>query len=255
MIQSKQKPISVPLAAIMVISLSSCLSLPFSGPPTAKEAGVTFRTAAQQLPATLEWVQRAQAHEVLNLAERVVVLSAGDNPIPDDRWQGFNPPYPWQKNIERNLLFQQSAFLASPGLPEGQRTSIEMGGYTWLVIVKSLSVDYIPAGEQVDILHSAPGHLVIKTIQKNQVLKWDGPTIYRLMDNRGNYYVMHAYENPAGPTTAVALPAGWTLKEIGITEPLVITPSEGGYYNIVGDCLGQGYHQYIFADAVWPPGR
>jgi len=39
---------------------------------------------------------------------------------------------------------------------------------------------------------------------------------------------------------------------VELSEPLVITPSQGGYYNVVGDCLGQGYHQYVFADAVYP---
>jgi hypothetical protein len=235
------------LLALLAAALSSCMS----APPTAKDAGVTFKTAHQALPSNLEWAHRGQAHEVLNQTERIVVLSGGSNPIPDDKWEGFKPPFPWQKNIERNLLFQQSAFLGSPGVPDGQKTFITMGGYTWLVLVKSLSIDYIPSGEKVDFLHSAPGHLVVKTIQKNQVLKWDGPEIYQLTDNKGNYYVMHAFEDPRGPTTDVALPAGWTLKKVEITEPLVITPSEAGYYNIVGDCLGQGYHQYIFADSVW----
>jgi hypothetical protein len=41
-----------------------------------------------------------------------------------------------------------------------------------------------------------------------------------------------------------------------LKEPLIISPFGGGnecYYNIVGDNLGQGYHQYIFDDTVYPP--
>jgi hypothetical protein len=63
---------------------------------------------------------------------------------------------------------------------------------------------------------------------------------------------MHAYEKATGPTTDVALPAGWTIRKVELAEPLVIAPSQGGYYNVVGDCLGQGYHQYIFAQPVYP---
>ena len=40
-----------------------------------------------------------------------------------------------------------------------------------------------------------------------------------------------------------------------LKEPLIISPFGGGnecYYNIVGDNLGQGYHQYIFADKFYP---
>jgi hypothetical protein len=241
-------PCAALLALALVISIASCSMTP----PTAKAAGVNFSTKPQALPAAIEWVSRSRAHEVLNPVRGIVVLSGGANPIPDDRWESFQPPFPWQKNIERNLLFQESAFLNSPGAPAGERTFITMGGYTWVVLVKAIAVDYIPQGEKVDLLRSAPGHLVVKTIQKAQVLRWDGPAIYQLTDNRGNYYVMHAYEDSAGPTTDVSLPAGWSLRKVEIAEPLVIAPSESGYYNIVGDCLGQGYHQYIFAGPVWP---
>jgi hypothetical protein len=54
----------------------------------------------------------------------------------------------------------------------------------------------------------------------------------------------------------VSLPSGWTLKKINLKEPLIISPFGGGnecYFNIVGDHLGQGYHQYIFASKFYPP--
>ena len=43
--------------------------------------------------------------------------------------------------------------------------------------------------------------------------------------------------------------------KINLKEPLIISPFGGGnecYFNIVGDHLGQGYHQYIFADKFYP---
>jgi hypothetical protein len=44
-------------------------------------------------------------------------------------------------------------------------------------------------------------------------------------------------------------------KKVILKEPLIISPFGGGnecYYNIVGDNLGQGYHQYIFSDKFYP---
>ncbi len=115
-----------------------------------------------------------------------------------------------------------------------------------------MAVDFVPAGEKTDILTPAPGHLVIKTIIKAQLLRFTG-SMYQLTDNRGNFYVMHATETGV-PRLDVALPGGWTLRKVALAEPLVIAPSQGGYYNIVGDCCGQGYHQYIFADTTYPAG-
>lgn len=71
-----------------------------------------------------------------------------------------------------------------------------------------------------------------------------------MSDGKGNLYVMHATES-GSPTTDVSLPSGWNIQKITITSPLIITPFGGGdecYFNIVGDHLGQGYHQYVYAD-------
>ena len=76
----------------------------------------------------------------------------------------------------------------------------------------------------------------------------------KLTDNKGNKYVMHATETGKPDTTAI-LPNSWTLKKVILKEPLIISPFGGGnecYYNIFGDNLGQGYHQYIFSDKYYP---
>jgi hypothetical protein len=65
---------------------------------------------------------------------------------------------------------------------------------------------------------------------------------------------MHAFES-GGPTLQVELPAGWSIKLVLINEPFIVSPFGGGIYcffNILGDHLGQGYHQYVFADSVYP---
>jgi hypothetical protein len=240
------------VAFAVALSLSSCLTVSM---PTAAQAGIRFETKAEPLPADLEWGHRAVAHELINAKEIVVVVSGGSNPISDTQWVKYNPPLPWTKNMERNLLFSQTFFMRSPNAPadatgDDRYTFREISGHTWLELAQPVAVDLVPAGEKTDWMKPAPGHLVIKTIRKPQVMRWDGP-IYRLTDGHGNYYVMHATETGT-PTLDVALPALWSLEKAALAEPLVITPSQGGYYNIVGDCLGQGYHQYVFADSVYP---
>lgn len=233
------------------LGLSSCLSL-----PTSAKAKVHFETRAMALPSELEWRHIGTAHELISVKDLVVVVSGGDNPMPDAEWASYRPPLPWQKNIERKLLFASTSFLRSPYAPEGATGSARytvraVSGHSWIELAKPVCVDFIPAGQATDMLKPSPGHLVVKTILKPQAMRWEG-AIYRLTDNRGNYYVMHAFEDPAGPTTEVALPPGWSLARVQLEAPLVLMPSQGGYYNVVGDCLGQGYHQYIFADPVWP---
>jgi len=223
--------------------------------PTAGEAGISFATGAVPVPADLDWSMRSQAHEMINMKDLVVVLSGGSDPMPDAEWSKFKPVLPWLKNIERNLLFDGSFFIRSPYAPEeaagADRFTIRtIAGHTWVELAQPVAVDFIPAGQKVDVVKSAPGHLVVKTIRKPQVLRWSG-SIYRLTDNRGNFYVMHATEAKE-PSLDADLPEGWTLERVALDSPLVITPSAGGFYNIVGDCLGQGYHQYIFSSDYYP---
>ena len=127
----------------------------------------------------------------------------------------------------------------------------EYKNYTWVEIAEAICVDYV--GGETDMLKPEKRHLVIKTIQKCQTVMFTD-SVFQLSDNRGNYYVMHATESGV-PDTTVILPRGWTLKKMILKEPLILSPFGGGnecYYNIVGDHLGQGYHQYIFSDSVYP---
>ena len=103
------------------------------------------------------------------------------------------------------------------------------------------------------MLKPEEGYLVVKIIKKCQMLRFENK-IYQLTDNKGNYYVMHATET-GKPNLDVILPKGWTIKKVALQEPLVILPfgkGEDCYFNIVGDHLGQGYHQYKYANAYYP---
>ena len=103
------------------------------------------------------------------------------------------------------------------------------------------------------MLKPEEGHLVVKVIKKCQVVVFENE-IYQMSDNNGNRYAMHATE--AGtPDLNVVLPEGFTIQKVALKEPLVIVPfgeKEDCYFNIVGDHLGQGYHQYAYASDSYP---
>jgi hypothetical protein len=234
------------LGALMLLMLSySC------GMKTAQEVGLNFSTQESKLPGNLLWQEIGFAKELMNQKEMVVVISGGTNPIPLAEWDRFKAAFPYRKNIDRKLLFQKSAFYRSPDTAadcEGAECITERTykGYSWVELAKPICVDFVP--RKTDMVMPEAGHLAIKTIQKCQAVMFTD-SIYQLTDNKGNYYVMHAFEKDRPDTTAI-LPAGWRLRKVAIAEPLFLVPFGGGnecYYNIVGDHLGQGYHQYIFA--------
>jgi hypothetical protein len=238
------------LTIILLLFVQSC------GLKTAKEVGLSFSTEKSKLPDTLNWKKIGFAKELINQKEMIVVISAGANPIPLDKWDDFKPSLPYLKNINRHLLFQQTAFYRSPNTDVNCKDADcikvrEYKNYTWVEIAKPICVDFV--GGKTDMLKPEKGHLVIKTIQKCQTVMFTD-SIYQLTDNKGNYYVMHATEK-GEPDTTVILPSGWTITKVILKEPLIISPFGGGnecYYNIIGDNLGQGYHQYIFADKIYP---
>jgi hypothetical protein len=239
------------VALFILLLCSSC------GLKTANEIGLSFSTEQSTLPDTLNWRTIGFAKELVNTKEMVVVISGGKNPIPLNEWDNFKPSLPYKKNIDRNLLFQKTAFYRSPNTSANCTDKdcireIVYKNYTWVELAKPICVDFV--GGKTDILKPEKGRLVIKTIQKCQAIMFTD-SIFQLTDNQGNYFAMHATETGKPDTTAV-LPKGWTLQKIMLKEPLIISPFGGGhecYFNIIGDHLGQGYHQYIFAAPTYPP--
>jgi hypothetical protein len=219
------------------------------------QVGLRYSTELSQIPVSLQYTSIGFAKEIIQQQEKLVVISGGNNPIPLSSWDTFSPSFPYAKNIDRNLLFQKTAFYRSPGTSVNCTGSScfktrEYRGYTWLEIAQSICVIYTPS--QTNILKPDEGFLAIKPIKKCQGLRFED-SIYQLTDGKGNFYVMHATET-GSPTTEVSLPSGWTIKKISLTSPLIITPFGGGnecYFNIVGDHLGQGYHQYIYANSFF----
>ena len=241
---------------LLIFTIVTTLIFQSCGLKTAKEVRLHFSTEKSKLPDTLNWKNIGFAKELINQKEMVVVISGGKNPIPLDKWDEFKTSLPYSKNIDRYLLFQKTAFYRSPNTDVNCKNEDcikqrEYKNYTWVEIAKPICVDYV--GGKTDILKPAKGHLVIKTIQKCQTVMFTD-SIFQLTDNKGNYFVMHATET-GKPDTTVILPSGWSLKKQVLKEPLIISPFGGGnecYYNILGDNLGQGYHQYIFSEKFYP---
>ena len=236
---------------ILIVLLSACTFA------TVDEAGIKYPTkAAISVPANIQWQEVGFAKELINVKDKLVVIGVGDNPISKDAWDDFKPRMPWQKNIDRHLMIDKTSFLRSPDAPshcQGSAciTQIEYKGYSWTKLANPLAIDYIPS--KTDMLKPEEGHLVVKVIKKCQIVVFENE-IYQMADDKGSLYVMHATET-GRPDINVILPQGFTLKKVKLEEPLVIVPfgdKEDCYFNIVGDHLGQGYHQYKYADAYYP---
>ena len=235
-----------------VLLLSACSKLPHI-----KDTDISFPTKPSiDVNKEFVWQEIDNAKEILNASEKVVYFDGGNQPISSNEWTGFSVSFPWVKNLNRNLLFQKTAFIRSPSAAEDCQSEecfnqIEHKGYTWVELAQPVAVNYIP--DQTDIRKPEAGHLVIKTIKKCQVVYFEG-TIYQLTDGKGNYYAMHATETGT-PDLDASLPTGWSIKKVTLEKPLLIAPfgSKGDcYFNILGDHLGQGYHQYLFAKEVYP---
>ena len=251
--QSVMRKISYFIIISIVSLLYSCSI------KTAEEVDLHFSTKKSKIPSTLNWKKIGFAKELINQNDMIVFISGGKNPIPLDKWDAFKPSFPYRKNVDRHILFQKTAFYRSPDTDINCKEvncikQREYKNYTWVEMAKLICVDFV--GGETDMSKPEKGHLVLITIQKCQTIIFTD-TIFQLTDNKGNYYVMHATET-GKPDLSAALPNGWSLKKVMLKEPLIISPFGGGnecYYNIVRDNLGQGYHQYIFSDAIYPSNK
>lgn len=238
-------------SAIFLLFVTSC------GFDSVEEAGIKYPTTpAFEVPSNTQWQEVGHANELINLKEKLVVISGGDRPIPKELWGDFKARIPWQKNIDRHILFDRTAFLRSPNAPSDCTgsdclTQLSYQDYSWIELANPLAVDYIPS--KTDMLKPEEGHLVVKVIKKCQIVVFE-EEIYQMSDDKGNKYAMHATETGT-PNLNVVLPKGFKLEKVQLDEPLVIVPfgdKEDCYFNIVGDHLGQGFHQYEYANKYYP---
>jgi hypothetical protein len=235
------------------------------------------------------WALLEEAHEIINI-ETVLTTpqkpvatykSAGDNPIPDELWPDYEPPLPYIKNTTRNLQFNESQFLASPGEPVGTTTYVTTpdDGYTWAAMSVAINAmwPYNPAHYSDLAAHNAyyagnlvvnppPGVVKITANYKGQNMKFwaneDGEAPgtpgavpldrHFVIDQWGNEYIMHASGGldqgaVAAAFAAAVLPPGWEKSTRQLAEDLILRPAEGAdgsfHYLVWRDSSDNTYHQ------------
>ncbi len=69
--------------------------------PTTKEAEIKYSTEpAFKVPKNIEWREVGLAKELINIKEKLVIISGGSNPLPLHKWEGLNIGFHWQKITE-----------------------------------------------------------------------------------------------------------------------------------------------------------
>jgi hypothetical protein len=200
--------------------------------------------------------------------------------ISDDAWADYTPPSPYVKNTTRNLQFNESEFLGSPGEPPGVFAYIQTSdGYTWGAMSTAISamwpydradysglaaVNAYYAGNLV----TTPGEGIVKITAnfKAQNMKFyaneggvssDTPGAvkldrYLVRDAWDNVYIMHAsgqtdQSQVAAAFAASVLPAGWSKQTIQLDDDLILHPAEGSdgsyHYLVFRDSADNTYHQ------------
>jgi hypothetical protein len=200
--------------------------------------------------------------------------------ISDEVWADYTPPTPYLKNTTRNLQFNESKFLGSPGAPPGVTTYVQTSdGYTWAAMSSAISAmwpyhrsDYsgLPAvnAYYAGNLVTTPGEGIVKVTAnfKAQDMKFyanEGGVPsgtagvvkldrYLVTDQWGNVYVMHASGQTDQSQVAAAfadavLPPSWSKQTIQLEEDLILHPAQGAdgsyHYLVFRDSADNTYHQ------------
>ncbi|MFN8127059.1 MAG: hypothetical protein U0R64_11195 [Candidatus Nanopelagicales bacterium] len=269
------------------------LGLLVTGVPLAA-AGQDGSVHATTTCPTSTWNELTVAHEILNTANVqtdpkapiATYKGAGDNPISDDDWNdGYEPPSPYIRNTTRNLQFNMSKFIASPGDPVCETTYITTDdGYTWGAMSEAINamwpydrsqysspsnINAFYAGNMVTT--PPPGVVKVTANYKAQDMEFwaneDGVdpgtpgavplARYFVIDQWGNRYIMHASGQDTPEAVAEAfdeavLPDGWTKKTVYLKKNLFLRPAEGSdgsfHYLVFRDSADNTYHQYKWSD-------
>jgi hypothetical protein len=251
---------------------------------------LAFTLLAASGPVSAEWRVLEEAREIIDITavlsgrpEQPVQTykSAGDNPVPDNVWPSYELSPPFIKNTTRNLQFNESAFLASPGAPIGVTSYITTpDGYTWAAMSEAINAlwPYDPAAYGPPSNTNAyfagnfevtppPGVVKITANYKGQNMKFwayaggaapgRGSVAldrYFITDEWGNEYIMHASgeSDPADVRAAferAVLPAGWRKSVRRLGQDLVLRPAESDdsdarfHYLVIRDSADNTYHQ------------
>jgi hypothetical protein len=243
-----------------------------------------------------EWIPLSEAFEIIDGATVYTdpylpvptYKSAGDNPVPEEVWFGdadtapYQPPSPYIKNSTRNLQFNESMFLASPGQPDGVTSYVTTSdGYTWGAMSSAQNAmwpfsvaDYAGSRPPITNTYAAgnwvltpPDGVVKVTVNyKGQSMKFyaedatSGASLdrYFITDSWGNDYIMHASSFASATEVRAAfdraiLPEGWSKEIRQLHADFILEParaSDGTYhYLVLRDSADNGYHQVTWSGA------
>ncbi|WP_051341021.1 calcium-binding protein [Azospirillum halopraeferens] len=243
------------------------------------------RRTPEAAPAAGGWVPLEEAFEIIDTGNLRIdpslalatYKSGGSNPIPESVWRaGYQAPSPYLVNTTRNLQFNESRFLGSPGAPLGTTTYITTAdGYTWGAMSEAINAmwpfrvaDYAGSTPPITDPYAAgnlvttPADGVVKVTAnyKAQQMKFyavdpaTGRALdrYFVTDTWGNEYIMHA----SGQTDqslvraafdAAVLPEGWSKSVRQLSADLILDPAEGAdgsyHYLVIRDSADNTYHQ------------
>jgi hypothetical protein len=274
------------LVGLAACSSAVLLTLAVAAPSaSARPAPLEPRTECPTIP----WKPLEVAHEVIDIGpvqedpKNAVntYKSGGDNEISDEAWPDYEPPDPWVKNSTRNLQFQMSQFIASPGA-EICETVYETtsDGYTWGSMSSAINAMWpydnrkaypLPAnlgpyfGGNYALTPLGTDVKLTANYKAQNMEFWvtetdepDGEKILRfyVIDQFGNKYIAHATsadspEALEAAFDAVTLPEGWKKEKSFLKEDFTIRPAEGSdgsfYYLVLRDSADIGYHQITWS--------
>lgn len=260
--------------------------------------GITYPPNNQAYPSGY-WSPLSEAHEIVDLGQVYAApqsltaliatyFGSGANPVPDNLWYGsYAPPYPYVKNTTRNLQFNASYFIASPGAPVGTTTYITTSdGYTWASM--STTHNAMTPFNQADYAGSTPPVLnafaagnwvtipVAGTVKLTVNYKAQNMLFYAHQNNRAaeplipRYFVKDAYDNVylmhaaassdhaviLANFNAATLPPGWKRYTTTLPQNLAITPATGMNnlmeFNLLRDNMDSTYHQVYWGSKGLP---
>jgi hypothetical protein len=251
------------------------------------------------MESTQPWNLLEEAFEIVNIqsvfqdaTQPVLTYKSADDPnipgnneIPSELWPDYEISPPYIKNTTRNLQFNESQFLASPGEPLGSTAYITTpDGYSWAFMSEAINTmwpynqaDYEGIAAQSSFHAGSfvptplPGVVTVTANFKGQNMKFwanengvapsspDAVPLdrYFVTDPWGNEYIMHAsgeleQSQVARAFDAAILPDGWTKQVRQLSEDLILNPAEGAdgtfHYVVIRDSADNSYHQIKWSD-------
>ena len=269
------------LAGVAALSSVTLLTLAIAAPSaSARPAPMQKGTECPTIP----WKPLEVAHEVIDIgpiqedpqAAVNTYKAGGSNEISDEAWPNYVPPDPWVKNSTRNLQFQMSQFIASPGAAICDTIyDTTSDGYTWGSMSSAINAMWpydrsqyaapsnlgpyfagnftlTPLGSDVKLTANYKAQNMEFWVTEND--QPDGEKILRfyVTDQLGNTYIAHATsaDSPAAleqAFDAAQLPDGWKKTKRYLDKDFTIRPAEGSdgsfHYLVLRDSADIGYHQ------------